>query len=238
MIEYYFVLFIAFMATVLLLGGGIWFAIAGNINASRKPSSEDLKNLQSSWGCVVGQILIVSVGSVFATFGISADTSWLHVAFTALVWPVIWPFLLVQGFAYHSGFLALPVGIAFAVSVAIASAAAIVVASPVVRRIWPTLAVIAFFGSFIFVSSSSFYSNIRRAAEELAPDCITVGSFVNSLAIAGREFQFDLHAYAEKSGVRYAWSYRTLGFYPLPNSVQNSYAKAGAWLSLPYPKCH
>ncbi|MFQ5566327.1 MAG: hypothetical protein ACE5EU_08195 [Paracoccaceae bacterium] len=61
---------------------------------------------------------------------------------------------------------------------------------------------------------------MRRAAIiRLEPDHIKTVSFITSMHMAGREALSSVHAVALKDCVPYAWSYRKMEFYQLPNSI-------------------
>lgn len=190
------------------------------------------KRLSPVW--VIGQIFFVSLTISMVLFESSMQDFKLIIA---IGWPVIGPFMLIHAFERHADFLTWPVAVAASLSAIAAVASASGIAPPILRQIWPTTAVSIFFAVFVLAGSYSYDANIRGAAQNLTPDCIVAGSFLNSLAIFGTDFQFNLHAYAEKSNVRYAWSYGERGFYRLPDSVRNSSVPSGAKLSLPFPRC-
>ncbi|WP_171124365.1 MULTISPECIES: hypothetical protein [unclassified Ruegeria] len=112
---------------------------------------------------------------------------------------------------------------------------------------WPFL---VFFGGFLGLSVSAFFSRLNFEAHITLPVFIVLAmslssvfvgsyasvlrarsinvfdadaefrnSFFQTLRNAPREFQFYLHAAALKDCVPYAWSYRTMSFYQLPNNI-------------------
>ncbi|WP_425081835.1 hypothetical protein [Ruegeria arenilitoris] len=82
----------------------------------------------------------------------------------------------------------------------------------------PVFIVMAMSLSGVFVES---YTSFLRAREinAFSADVEFRNSFFQTLRNAPREFQFYLHAAALKDCVPYAWSYRSMSFYQLPNNV-------------------
>lgn len=68
----------------------------------------------------------------------------------------------------------------------------------------------------------------RQTIAEFRPDASFQHSFFRSLHEAPKEFQFYLHAGALKDCVPYAWSYRSMNFYRLPDNVAANVIP-GAW---------
>jgi hypothetical protein len=62
-------------------------------------------------------------------------------------------------------------------------------------------------------------SQRSKEIERFSPDLAIRASFYSSLRSAPRDFQFFLHGAALKDCVPYAWSYRTMSFYELPQNV-------------------
>jgi hypothetical protein len=85
----------------------------------------------------------------------------------------------------------------------------------------PTFVAVAMLGSLLSVGA---YADRLRSQAVMAfgPDRVIEHSFLTSLREAPREFQFFLHVAAMKNCVPYAWSYREMDFYRLPDkAVQN-----------------
>jgi len=70
----------------------------------------------------------------------------------------------------------------------------------------------------LFVVLVALYADRVRIEKiaEFKPDAYIEHSFMRSLHEAPEEFQFFLHAAALRNCIPYAWSYRTMDFYPLP----------------------
>ena len=73
------------------------------------------------------------------------------------------------------------------------------------------------FALLIATIETSIWRNLE--IERFAPDEVYTNPFLRSLYETPREFQFYLHAAALKDCVPYAWSYREMRFYRLPNNV-------------------
>lgn len=82
----------------------------------------------------------------------------------------------------------------------------------------PVFIVLAMSLSGVFVGS---YASILRAREinAFGAELEFRNSFFQTLRHAPREFQFFLHGAALKDCVPYAWSYRSMSYYQLPNNV-------------------
>lgn len=76
------------------------------------------------------------------------------------------------------------------------------------------------FGVVSIFVAAAISNHVRvQKITELAPDKIETKSFIKSLHNTPKEFQFYTHAIAVKDCKHYAWSYRELDFYGLPNSI-------------------
>ena len=62
-------------------------------------------------------------------------------------------------------------------------------------------------------------SERRRGIIAFGADEVEESSFLRSVREVPKDFQFFLHAAALKDCIPYAWSYRTLSFYRLPENV-------------------
>jgi hypothetical protein len=87
-------------------------------------------------------------------------------------------------------------------------------------RCWmPTFIAVAMFA--VFWTGGEMRTRFLQdaAIAKWSFDCVSKKSFVHSLNIGGEEFQFDLHTSAMKDGKSYGWSFKTLDFYEIPQSV-------------------
>ncbi len=143
---------------------------------------------------------------------------------TILLIPVLplWPYLWSYYENVHE-FLLVPGGVDFILSALFAT---YVVKSKKFRRsgvLIKTLFVNVVFMLSFFVTGDFYKSHlISKTLVEKNVDCFWQGTFMNSMSIAGREFQFNIHAVAVIEGEPYFWSYRDLNFYKTErNTYQN-----------------
>ncbi len=90
------------------------------------------------------------------------------------------------------------------------------------KKIFPIL--LNFIFLFFFICSSTIYRNILIQDELIKYNVkyAFVNSFITSLKIAGKEWQFDSHAAFYKDDNLYLWSFRDMNFYLCPRSVMNN----------------
>lgn len=76
------------------------------------------------------------------------------------------------------------------------------------------------------------YATLQRSheVELFQPDRVIEASFFQSLRSSPRDFQFFLHGAALKDCIPYAWSYRTMSFYELPENVAANVLPS-AWIA-------
>lgn len=89
-------------------------------------------------------------------------------------------------------------------------------------RIWPgriAWANLVFWAAF-FVAAEIYKGHmIRQQLPDTGVACLQVNSFFNSVALAGREPQFRIHAaYVDGEGV-HLWSYRDRDFYAVKETI-------------------
>ena len=90
------------------------------------------------------------------------------------------------------------------------------------------------FGITSIIVAAALSSAIRtQKIAELAPDKIETNNFIKSLHNTPKDFQFYTHAIAVKDCKHYAWSYRELDFYELPDSIARNVTH-GEW----YNECN
>ena len=116
------------------------------------------------------------------------------------------------------------IGFAYWPAVLVSAVLAAAITGLAFRRNLPRHYLPGLFASLTIVAtvcSVGLYADATRntIVAEFAPDAVLQNSFFTSLRHAPREFQFYLHAAALKDCVPYAWSYREMGFYPLPPNV-------------------
>ena len=70
----------------------------------------------------------------------------------------------------------------------------------------------------VYHAEKTSKANMETALGELAGECFVRSPIWISSKFGGEDFQWDLHAVTIKDDKWYGWSYRSMGFYPLPAS--------------------
>lgn len=83
----------------------------------------------------------------------------------------------------------------------------------------PAVFVAASLCACVVLTAARVDTDRAQAIAKFGPDRLTQNSFLLSLREPRRGAQLYLHAAALKRCVPYAWSYRVMGFYPLPPNV-------------------
>ncbi len=93
------------------------------------------------------------------------------------------------------------------------------------RRYAPVLAFLVATVATVFFAEIKSRELMCDRAQVLGLDGFKRNSFFWSLGNAPREFQFQVHGYGEKGGMRFAWSYSELDWYPLNDETGASVHK-------------
>jgi|LNFM01.1.fsa_nt_gb hypothetical protein len=229
-------IFLLTVAAILWMGS-VALAVFGGRGAAKatlKKTTSKHEPLQFRAVCL--QFLATTLLASSITFTTIFESPF--VALAVIGWPLFAPMLVLQAVHKFPSALGLPSLIAGCIA-----ALAVTLVHKFVRtrlsHLWPSIAVLTAFSIFILTGEILFHAKLKGAAEKLSPECLDAGSFRHSLAIAGTDFQFALHAGAIKNGIVYGWSHREGKFYIVPeNAKRNVLAPSNAWLSLPYPSCH
>lgn len=230
------VIFLLTIAAILWLGS-VALAVyggAGATNASLEKTTSNHEPLQFRAACL--QFLATSLLASSITFTTIFESPF--VALAVIGWPLFAPMLVLQAVHKYPSALGLPSLMAGCIAVIAVTLVHQFVRTRL-RYLWPSIAVLTAFSIFIPTGEILFHAKLKEAAQKLSPDCLDAGSFRHSVAIAGTDFQFALHAGAMKNGIFYGWSHREGNFYIIPENVKrNVLAPSNAWFSLPYPSCH
>jgi hypothetical protein len=77
-----------------------------------------------------------------------------------------------------------------------------------------------------FLVTADLYKThlISKALVGHQPECMVVNSFLTSLRNAGKEFQFDAHAFFKERGKTFYWSYSQQSFFEGNERLDNNFA--------------
>jgi hypothetical protein len=172
-------------------------------------------------GCAVFQLLVVYV-LIWVWLQPTAVSETGPLAFVSvLLYPGIAPLELMKTWFSFEDFIRVPLvgsGVAFAIS-------AMLLHNNLrgyAQWAWPTFALLTATATFVLIAEIRFHQKLASAAAKLAPDCLDTGSILNAIAIAGAEYQFNLHAAARKGHDLYAWSFRHGDFYKVPDDAKRN----------------
>lgn len=168
----------------------------------------------------------VHLGQVLGRFFGAVATVWFFWAAASL-----WNFQFLGGFAFPPLLFLLPgyyfkywgfVWLPFLAGLSCAVVAGILVhrAEPLESLSWKLLVANFAFLFFFVLSAEVRTSQLMSAAVDAAnADCFDSRFFSSSVAIAGEEFQFDVHAVYRKDGDVFIWSYRDTAFFRVPETI-------------------
>jgi hypothetical protein len=76
-----------------------------------------------------------------------------------------------------------------------------------------------------FLATADLYRShlMGKALHAHRPECMVVNSFLTSLLNAGKEFQFEAHAFFKEDGKQFYWSYSQLRFFEGNERLDNNF---------------
>lgn len=185
-----------------------------------------------------GALKIVAITSVMALVYVDWPSSqrFPDAILWALFWLTIWP----AAGPLSALYICIAYPLLFAPAMVAALSAAFVglcigtAKSQRLARCWPFAVIGVFAAVFLLAGEHQLRTRLLYQAEVLRADCMSALPFWGALQNAGSSRQ--LHAEARKAGKRYAWSFSSADFYPVPVDVA-SYVRPPVGAVRTFPSC-